>query len=102
MENKKIRNEESLPYIDDEKNNINSNDSINYNEKVPSNNPDSPRIIKITKKKGNQVLLNSYGSSPNIMLQNLKSPPNSKQNSRQRGMDNQMGNNNLIQTYPVP
>jgi len=102
MENKKIRNEESLPYIDDEKNNINSNDSINYNEKVPSNNPDSPRIIKITKKKGNQVLLNSYGNSPNIMLQNLKSPPNSKQNSRQRGMDNQMGNNNLIQTYPVP
>ena len=102
MENKKIRNEESLPYIGDEKNNINSNDSINYNEKVPSNNPDSPRIIKITKKKGNQVLLNSYGSSPNIMLQNLKSPPNSKQNSRQRGMDNQMGDNNLIQTYPVP
>ena len=102
MENKKIRNEESLPYLDEEKNNINSNDSINYNEKVLSNNAESPRIIKITKKKGNQVLLNSYGSSPNIIMQNLKSPPNSKENSRQRKMENQMGDNNLIQTYPVP
>ena len=102
MENKKIRNEESLPYLDEEKNNINSNDSINYNEKVLSNNAESPRIIRITKKKGNQVLLNSYGSSPNIIMQNLKSPPNSKENSRQRKMENQMGDNNLIQTYPVP
>ena len=102
MENKKIRNEESLPYLDEEKNNINSNDSINYNEKVLSNNAESPRIIKITKKKGNQVLLNSYGSSPNIIMQNLKSPPNSKENPRQRKMENQMGDNNLIQTYPVP
>ena len=102
MENKKIRNEESLPYLDEEKNNINSNDSINYNEKVLSNNAESPRIIKITKKKGNQVLLNSYGSTPNIIMQNLKSPPNSKENSRQRKMENQMGDNNLIQTYPVP
>ena len=102
MENKKIRNEESLPYLDEEKNNINSNDSITYNEKVLSNNAESPRIIKITKKKGNQVLLNSYGSSPNIIMQNLKSPPNSKENSRQRKMENQMGDNNLIQTYPVP
>ena len=102
MENKKIRNEESLPYLDEEKNNINSNDSINYNEKVLSNNAESPRIIKITKKKGNQVLLNSYGSSPNIIMQNLKSPLNSKQKSRQGRMENQMGDNNLIQTYPVP
>ena len=102
MENKKIRNDESLPYLDEEKNNINSNDSFNYNEKALSNNAESPRIVKITKKKGNQVLLNSYGSSPNIIMQNLKSPPNSNQNSRQRKMENQMGDNNLIQTYPVP
>lgn len=102
MENKKIRNEESLPYFDEEKNNINPNDSINYNEKVISNNAESPRIVKITKKKGNQVLLNSYGSSPDIIMQNLKSPLNSKQHSRQRKMENQMGDNNLIQTYPVP
>jgi hypothetical protein len=102
MENKKIRNEESLPYLDEEKNNINSNDSITYNEKVLSNNAESPKIVKITKKKGNQVLLNSYGSSPNIIMQNLKSPPNSKQKSRQGRMENHMGDNNLIQTYPVP
>ena len=102
MENKKIRNEESLPYLDDEKNNINSNDSITYNEKAFSNNAESPKIVKITKKKGNQVLLNSYGSSPNIIMQNLKSPPNSKQKSRQDRMENQMRDNNLIQTYPAP
>ena len=101
--NRRIKGEESLPYLDDEKNNINVNESYNSNEKIISNDNDSsPTIIKITKKKGNQSMYSSYVNSPSN--QNFK---NSQQNIeiKQRNKDNFYNNQNhnrFSQTIPIP
>ena len=103
---RKLKNEESTPYFDEEKNysNINLNESFNSNEKKASFNSESPRIIKITKKRTKQILLNSYNKLPNNIIKNLKNLPDSNPKSRQQNIEN---NNNFqikkfSQTIPIP
>ena len=98
--NRKFRNEESLHY-DDEKNNINVNESYNYNDKVNEN--ESPKIIKITKKKGNQNMYSSYVNSPTN--HNFQGGQQSNLNIRQRNKENPYNNQNdkhFSQTIPIP
>lgn len=99
--NKRFKNEESIPYIDDEKNNVNMNESYNIEKIISNDNNESPRIIKITKKKTNQNMLNSHMNSPINMMNKLKIFPQSNSGSRQRPMDN-LNNNHFSQTIPIP
>ena len=97
--NRKFGNEESSHY-DEEKNNINMNES--YNDKANNEN-ESPKIVKITKKKGNQNMYSSYVNSPtNHIFQGGKQ---SILNIRQRNKENPYKNqndNHFSQTIPLP
>ena len=94
IENKKSKNEE----IDDEKHNINANES--YNERVLSNDNESPSIIKIIKKKGN-TNINSYINSPKNVYNISKDIHQNNSNSRQKSVDNQY-DKRFSQTIPIP
>lgn len=103
FENKRLKNEGSMPFLDDEKNNINVNESYNYNEKnIYNDNESSPTIIKITKKKGNQEMYSSYANSPT----NLKNSQRQLNfNTNQRNKENPYNNqiyNHFSQTIPIP
>ena len=100
--NRRIKNEESLPYLDDEKNNINVNESYNSNEKIISNdNDNSPTIIKITKKKGNQNMYSSYVNSPSNHNFKILQQNEIKQRNKDNFYNNQ-NNNRFSQTIPIP
>ena len=100
--NRKAKNEDSLHYFDDEKNNINFNESYNYNDKISSNdNESSPTIIKITKKKGNQNMYNSYANSP-INQSSKNSQQINKKERNNEYFDNSQNNKNFYQTIPIP
>ena len=86
--NKKIKNEESMPNLDEEKKNINNNVSFNNKEKIPPNEIDSPRIIKITKKRVNQMIKNNNINSPNRIEDNTKNESDLNINSRQKNIEN--------------
>jgi hypothetical protein len=95
--NKKFKNDELNG--DDEKNNVNANESSN--EKIISNDNESPRIVKITKKRGNQNMLNSFVNSPINKNNNLKEIPQSNSGPRQSSADNP-SDNRFSQTIPIP
>lgn len=93
--NRRFKNEDSL---DDDKNNINGNESYIYNDKnTPKDITDSsPTIIKITKKNGNHNMYSSHVNSPSNY--NFK-------NEQQSNIDSQRRNNYpnpFSQTIPIP
>ena len=98
--NKKIKNVELVQNNDEEKNNLNAN-----NESINSSDNDnrSPRIIKITKKHGNQNLSNGYINSPQKIIyknKNETKPISSKK--RNSKIESSDINKNFSQTNPVP
>ena len=94
---RKSKNEDSLPY-DEDKNNINVNESYNQ----PHDNDFSPTIIKITKKKNNQNMYSSYVNSPsNRNFLNAKQSFDPKQRNKDNPY-NIPNNNRFSQTIPIP
>ena len=98
--NKKLRQEDSVPLFDEEKNNLNiNNETINSYD----NEALSPKIIKITKKHGNKNFINFYSNSPSKINYNVKSnikPPSAKR-INYKIADNNI-NKNFSQTIPIP
>ena len=98
--NKKLKNDESVPNIDEEKNNMNANnESMNYSDNENS----SPKIIKITKKHGNQNFINGYINSPPKIIYNKKNEikpiSSQRRNSKVESSD---VNKNFSQINPAP
>ena len=97
--NKKLKNDESSPNFDEEKNNINANnESMNSSD----NENRSPKIIKITKKHGNQNFINGYINSPPKIIYNKKNEikPISSQKRNSKVETNDI-NKDFSQTNPV-
>ena len=97
FENKKLKNEDSVPYFDDEKNNINANESYFHN----NDNESSPTILKITKKKGNQNMYSSFANSPSNYQNSQQLNFNMNQRNRDISYNNQI-HNRFSQTIPIP
>ena len=96
FENKKLKNEDSMPYFDDEKSNINANESYFHNDNEPS-----PTILKITKKKGNQNMYSSFANSPSNDKNSQQLNFNMNQRNRDISYNNQI-HNRFSQTIPIP
>ena len=97
--NKKLKNDDSIPNFDEEKNNINGNtDSMNYSD----NENRSPRIIKIRKKQGNQNLMSGYNSPPKIAYNNKNEIKPISSNKRNFEIYTNDVNKNFSQTNPIP
>ena len=97
--NKKLKNDESSPNFDEEKNNINANnESMNSSD----NENRSPKIIKITKKHGNPNFINGYINSPPKIIYNKKNEikPISSQKRNSKVETNDI-NKDFSQTNPV-
>ena len=98
--NKKLKQEDSVPMLDEEKTNININNESIYSY---DNETISPKIIKITKKHGNNNLFKIYSNSPSKAGYNVKSnikPPSAKRiNSK---IENDNINKNFSETIPIP
>ena len=108
FENKKLKNDGSLPFFDDEKNNININESYNYNNynyndrNIYNDNESSPTILKITKKKGNQEMYSSYANSPtNMKNSHQQINFNLNQRNKESPYYNQI-QKHFSQTIPIP
>ena len=97
---KKLKNEESVPNFDEEKNNVNiNNDSGNFSD----NENRSPHIIKITKKHGNHNIIKGYINSPQRIIYNNKNliKPVSSEKRESKLSSNDV-NKNFSQTIPIP
>ena len=97
--NKKLKNDESSPNFDEEKNHINANnESMNSSD----NENRSPKIIKITKKHGNPNFINGYINSPPKIIYNKKNEikPISSQKRNSKVETNDI-NKDFSQTNPV-
>ena len=98
--NKKLKPEASLHNFDEEKKDLNAN---NESGNSSDNGNNSPRIIKITKKHGNQNIINGLiNSPPKIIYYNkneIKPISSKKRNSQISSSD---VNKNFSQTIPIP
>ena len=98
--NKKLKNEESIPNYDEEKNNIYGNNELVY---LSDNENRSPKIIKITKKHVNQNIINGYITPNQKINYNKKNeirPSSSKKRNSRIEVNNV--NKNFSQTIPIP